>query len=582
MERLRPRDDAGFVSRLVLFVLISGLCGLLVAGVTLPVLGGLGLVARDSANGFESLPAELEIPPLPERSRILAADGSLIATFYYENRISVPISDVAPVMRKAVIAIEDSRFYDHGGIDLRGTVRALVNNQSGKDVQGGSTLTQQYVKQVLLETASNIQDPKKRAEAQKAATAQTYTRKLRELRYAVALEEQYSKQEILERYLNIAFFGASSYGVEAAAKRYFNTHARDLTLPQAALLAGIVQQPTAFDPTRNPDARPDPTQHRAGPDGPGGADPEGRRRRGHGHPAGAEPAQAGGAERLPGLQGRVLLRLRPQDDPQRQDVRRQARGPGPAAAARRPDHHHHPRPRCAGQRPAGAGRPREPDRRRRLRAGVGAAGHRADPGDGGEPCLRRPQEEGRDQVQPGDRPCLRRQQRLPGRVDVQGLRRGGGARGGLSVQLPDLLAVQEGDRGREVVRRHPHRPVGPGERVQQRERHLHAADRHRGLGQHLLRPARGTGRCLPAGAHRVRPRRDHGRRQAAGADQVVHPGHQPGVAAVDGRGLRDLRRPRHPLQLDRDPRGDRPVRQPAAGAGRPTASRCSTRTSRTA
>jgi membrane peptidoglycan carboxypeptidase len=254
MERFRPRDDAGFVSRLVLFVMISGLCGLLVAGITLPVLGGVGLIARDSANGFESLPAELEIPPLPERSRILAADGSLIATFYYENRISVPISDVAPVMRKAVIAIEDSRFYDHGGIDLRGTIRALVNNQSGKDVQGGSTLTQQYVKQVLLETASNIQDPKKRAAAQKAATAQTYTRKLRELRYAVALEEQYSKQEILERYLNIAFFGASSYGVEAAAKRYFNTHARDLTLPQAALLAGIVQQPTAFDPTRNPDA----------------------------------------------------------------------------------------------------------------------------------------------------------------------------------------------------------------------------------------------------------------------------------------------------------------------------------------
>jgi membrane peptidoglycan carboxypeptidase len=254
MERLRPPDDAGFMSRLILFVMVSVLCGLLVAGVTLPILGGIGLIARDSADGFESLPAELEIPPLPERSRILAADGSLIATFYYENRISVPISEVAPVMRKAVIAIEDSRFYDHGGIDLRGTIRALVNNQSGKDVQGGSTLTQQYVKQVLLETASNIQDPAKRKEAQKAATAQTYTRKLRELRYAVALEEQYSKQEILERYLNIAFFGASSYGVEAAAKRYFNTHARDLTLPQAALLAGIVQQPTAFDPTRNPDA----------------------------------------------------------------------------------------------------------------------------------------------------------------------------------------------------------------------------------------------------------------------------------------------------------------------------------------
>ena len=253
LSGVRPTGDGGFVARLLLFLGVSVLCGLLVAGVALPVLGGLGLAARDSANGFESLPDELQIPPLPERTRILAADGSLIATFYDENRISVPLSDVAPVMRKSVVAIEDSRFYDHGGIDLRGTMRALVNNQSGKDVQGGSTLTQQYVKQVLLESASNIADPKKRAEAEKAAVAQSYTRKLRELRYAVALEEKYSKQQILERYLNIAYFGAGAYGVEAAAKRYFNTHARDLTLPQAALLAGIVQQPTAFDPTRNPD-----------------------------------------------------------------------------------------------------------------------------------------------------------------------------------------------------------------------------------------------------------------------------------------------------------------------------------------
>ena len=253
MDGLRPRAAGGFISRLMLFLCVSVLCGLLVAGVTLPVVGGLGLAARDSADGFDSLPAELEIPPLPERSRILAADGSLIASFYEENRVSVPISEVAPVMRKAVIAIEDSRFYQHGGIDLRGTLRAFVNNQAGEDVQGGSTLTQQYVKQVLLESATNIKDEKERAEAMKAATAQSYTRKLRELRYAVAVEEKYTKQQILERYLNIAYFGGGAFGVEAAAKRYFNTHARDLTLAQAALLAGIVQQPTAFDPTRNPE-----------------------------------------------------------------------------------------------------------------------------------------------------------------------------------------------------------------------------------------------------------------------------------------------------------------------------------------
>ena len=253
MESLRPRGDAGFVSRILLFLGVSVLCGVLVAGVTLPVVGGLGLVARDGSNGFESLPSELQIPPLPQRSRILAADGSLIASFYEENRISVPISEVAPVMRRAVVAIEDSRFYQHGGIDLRGTIRAFVNNQSGRDVQGGSTLTQQYVKQVLLESAAGIKDPKKRAAAEKAATEQSYTRKLRELRYAVALEEKYTKKQILERYLNIAYFGSGAYGVEAAARRYFKTSARDLTLPQAAMLAGIVQQPTAFDPTLNPE-----------------------------------------------------------------------------------------------------------------------------------------------------------------------------------------------------------------------------------------------------------------------------------------------------------------------------------------
>jgi membrane peptidoglycan carboxypeptidase len=154
-------------------------------------------------------------------------------------------------MRQAVVAIEDSRFYKHGGIDLRGTMRAFVNNQAGDDVQGGSTLTQQYVKQVLLERAQDILDPKKRAAEEKAATEQSYSRKLRELRYAVALEEKYSKQQILERYLNIAYFGSGTYGVEAAARHYYSVSARELTLPQAAMLAGIVQQPTAFDPTRN-------------------------------------------------------------------------------------------------------------------------------------------------------------------------------------------------------------------------------------------------------------------------------------------------------------------------------------------
>ena len=367
MHALRPdpsRRDGGFVTRLVLFLVVSVLSGLLVAGLVLPVVGGIGLAARDSAEGFDSLPAELEIPPLAQRSRILASDGSLIATFYSENRVVVALSDVAPVMRQAVIAIEDSRFYQHGGIDLRGTMRAFVNNQSGQDVQGGSTLTQQYVKQVLLEDAQRIKDPKKRREAQAAATEQSYSRKLRELRYAVALEEKYSKRQILERYLNIAYFGASAYGVEAAARRYFSTNARDLTLAQAATLAGIVQQPTAFDPILNPErslARRNVVLARMAQVG------FARPRRGRGGQGAGPRPQAGkavDAERLPGVEGRVLLRLRPQDDPQRQGLRRHARRPAQPAAARRPHHHHDPRPRRAAQRAGLAGHPRRPARTR--------------------------------------------------------------------------------------------------------------------------------------------------------------------------------------------------------------------------
>ncbi len=253
MDALRPASESGVLSRVALFLAVSMVAGVLAAGLALPVLGGLGLAAQKGAEEFESLPAELETPPLPERSRILAADGSQIATFFFENRVSIPLKDVAPVMRQAVVAIEDARFYDHGGVDVRGTVRAFINNQSGDDVQGGSTLTQQYVKQVLLESAQNIEDEKKRAEAQRSATEQSYSRKLRELRYAVALEEKLSKDEILERYLNIAYFGAGAYGIETAARHYFSIPAKELTLTQAALLAGVIQQPTAFDPTRNPE-----------------------------------------------------------------------------------------------------------------------------------------------------------------------------------------------------------------------------------------------------------------------------------------------------------------------------------------
>jgi membrane peptidoglycan carboxypeptidase len=242
----RPGPGGQFVRLLALLVaaLVAGLVGGLM---TLPFVGGVGVTARDVVQNFESLPDAMDTPPLPQRSQILASDGSVLATLYYQNRVEVPLISVAPIMRQATVAIEDSRFLDHNGVDVRGTLRAVATNAGSGDIQqGGSTLTMQYVKNVLVNEATNP------AELE-AARGQSPIRKLREIRYALALERRYSKEEILQRYLNIVYFGAGAYGVEAAAKRYFSTSAADLTLSQAATLAGIVQQPTAFDPLRNPD-----------------------------------------------------------------------------------------------------------------------------------------------------------------------------------------------------------------------------------------------------------------------------------------------------------------------------------------
>jgi membrane peptidoglycan carboxypeptidase len=243
-----PQSIFAALRRSLLAIGVSALAGLLVAGLALPVAAGLGLVARESANGFSELPAQLDTSnPLPERSRILDAEGNLIATFYTENRVSKTLEDIAPVMQEAALAIEDHRFFEHGPIDFRGTTRAFfVNAEAGDITAGGSTLTQQYAKLLTLAQAETDEE-------RRAAVEESYGRKLRELRVAVGLEQEMTKQEILEGYLNIAYFGGGAHGVEAAARRYFSTTAAELTLPQAALLAGIIQQPTAFDPTTNPE-----------------------------------------------------------------------------------------------------------------------------------------------------------------------------------------------------------------------------------------------------------------------------------------------------------------------------------------
>jgi membrane peptidoglycan carboxypeptidase len=251
---------------------LAGVAGLLLGAILVPALAGAGLLAKDAA--VQVNPVQLDAPPLPQVSTIQAADGSTLATFYYENRTDVGFDQIAPIMRKAIVAIEDARFYQHGALDLQGTIRALVRNQASNGVvQGGSSLTQQYVKNVLFETAGNqvaLAQEQLRTAQTKAAKAQAQaalknaqdaqnntitpklSRKLQELRYALWVEKHYTKDQILTKYLNIAFFGHQTYGIEAAAERYFGVHASKLTPPQAATLAGMVNNANQYDPITFP------------------------------------------------------------------------------------------------------------------------------------------------------------------------------------------------------------------------------------------------------------------------------------------------------------------------------------------
>ncbi|MGH3860478.1 penicillin-binding protein, partial [Actinokineospora sp.] len=227
---------------------LGGLAGGLVALMLLPTTCAAGIGARDASDWFLREPQGLTTSGIPQRSTILDANGHTIATFFYQNRVDVPMAKIAPVLRIAVLAIEDSRFYHHGAIDAQGTLRALASNLgSGQVTQGGSGITQQYVKNLLITQADSADE---RAEAQEVTAA----RKVRELRYAVALEKRFSKDEILRRYLNIAYYGDGAYGIEAASRHYFSKHASELNLAEATLLAGVIRYPYAYDPTQHPGA----------------------------------------------------------------------------------------------------------------------------------------------------------------------------------------------------------------------------------------------------------------------------------------------------------------------------------------
>jgi membrane peptidoglycan carboxypeptidase len=232
--------------RLLAFAFVSVLAGAVLAAALIPVAAVGAAAATTAVRSFESLPQRIVTPDLPQSTVLLAQDGTVLASLYFQNRVTIPLSQVSPTMRQAIVAIEDARFYEHRGVDVRGTTRAILSNYFGDGaIQGGSTITQQYVKNVLVETARS-------PEESRAAREISSQRKLREMRLALELERAISKDEILERYLNIAYFGASAYGIEAAARRYFSKSAAELDLAESATLAGIVQSPGIWDPLKNP------------------------------------------------------------------------------------------------------------------------------------------------------------------------------------------------------------------------------------------------------------------------------------------------------------------------------------------
>jgi membrane peptidoglycan carboxypeptidase len=236
------------------FVGMSAIAGLLVTAAVTPAIAVTGMAANNGIGVFEGLPEYLEIGTLAQPTTIYAKNGDQdfpLATFYSQNRLPVTFGQVSQAAKDAAIAGEDPRFYSHGGVDIQGTMRGVLSTVSGGGVQGGSSITQQYVKNVLLQKCEAM--PVKTDKEKKAyqacvddSTGVTPDRKVKEMKYAIGLEKKYSKDQILVGYLNIAGFGGSVYGIEAAARYYYNTTAAALTPAQAASLLAIVNEPTSL------------------------------------------------------------------------------------------------------------------------------------------------------------------------------------------------------------------------------------------------------------------------------------------------------------------------------------------------
>ncbi|GAB3943879.1 hypothetical protein GCM10027614_33180 [Micromonospora vulcania] len=236
----RPLAAAG---RLVPLLRAGLIAGIVVAAAAYPLVALTGLGAKATAHAVEHKTKLLTTALPAETSYVYAPDGKTVLTMFYEEyRQYTKLSDMSPNIQQAIVAAEDSRFYQHHGVDPKGVARAFVANANSSGVsQGASTLTMQYVRMALRDSATT---PKEVQEA----TQQTSLRKVKEMRMALDLEKELSKEQILERYLNSAYFGHRAYGIYAASEIFFSKTPKDLTPVEAATLAGLVKSPSEYDP----------------------------------------------------------------------------------------------------------------------------------------------------------------------------------------------------------------------------------------------------------------------------------------------------------------------------------------------
>lgn len=216
-----------------------------------PLLAVSGIAIKNTLSVFDALPDFIEIGRQAQKNEIYVQKSSdpergykKIADVYWQNRVEVKLEDMSQYLKDAAVDGEDRRFYEHQGVDLTGIIRAAIGNvTSGGVTSGASTLTMQLIKNIYVQRAEALPSEEERAAAYAEATATSTERKLKEIKLAIGLEKRFNKEQILEAYLNISGFGGNTYGVEAAANRYFGVSAKDVTISQAASLMAIVQYP---------------------------------------------------------------------------------------------------------------------------------------------------------------------------------------------------------------------------------------------------------------------------------------------------------------------------------------------------